>query len=95
MAKGLESLEEIRSEYIYYKFSGCEDSPSPKEISWFDAIEKELKVLKIIKEHFNFDKDDIFEMDYKGKHYYMFFGRPIKKEKYVLLKKVLLDEENN
>lgn len=64
-------------------------------IDGLKQAEKELKVLEIIKEHFNFDKDDIFEMDYKGKHYYMFFGRPIKKEKYDLLKKVLLDEENN
>ena len=94
MNKGLEALKELgRFEISFLDEDNAITDQVIKDTEEYKIIEKELEALEIIKEHFNFDKDDIFEMDYKGKHYYMFFGRPIKKEKYDILKEVIEKEE--
>ena len=93
MTKGLESLKELgRFEISFLDEDNAITDQVIKDTEEYKIIKKELEALEIIKEHFEIDDDDFFEMDYQGEHCYFFFGREIDKQKYDILKEVLKNE---
>ena len=77
MSKELEALERLTRIHNHDEFMEC-----------YDIIENGLKALEIIKETLSFEKEDFFyEKIYDT---YFFIGNKVSKEKYDLLKEVLL-----